>query len=345
MSEPGVYTVIDIGGTSLRIGRYETATGRLTAVDRFPTDGLAVHPDHTAVPLQHRVSRQLVDRARQAVREHGSCAVGIAFAGPVTTDGWATAAPTIWGGGGPPVPVRALVEEQLRLPVVVVNDITAALWRYAEPSAGQVPFCLLTVSSGIGGKVYWNGEVLLDARGHGGELGHWRCDLSPQAPLCDCGGRGHLGALASGRAMQRIARRTAREDPAGFAASALSGPAGSADGITTYHLVEAVHADDAFATDILRGGLRHLARAVTSVFTSIGVTRYIVIGGFALAVGERYADMLTACLVEQGCFGLDTTQIRQMVSLGAADDDHGLLGIGRLLATRLPATSLAESAR
>jgi len=100
-------------------------------------------------------------------------------------------------------------------------------------------------------------------------------------------------------------------------------------------LVAAVAADDPFATGVLSAALRHLASAVTAVYTAIGVRRYLIIGGFALAVGEPFARLLTEQLIDLGCFGLDDDQIRRMVSVGRADDDHGLLGIGRMVQATL----------
>lgn len=88
----------------------------------------------------------------------------------------------------------------------------------AEPQR----FCLLTIGSGTGNKVFHGGEILLDADGHGGELGHWVCDASPGAPLCDRGASGHLGAITSGRGVLAAARRAAVADCAGFARSRLA---------------------------------------------------------------------------------------------------------------------------
>ncbi|WP_405014799.1 ROK family protein [Kitasatospora sp. NBC_01539] len=332
MSEPA-FTVADLGGTTLRTARYDTGTGTLTDIRRTPTDGMARHPGAPVPELQDRVVRQLADLTAEAVGRHGSTALAVAFAGPVTADGRVVTAPTVWGERGDPLPLRLRLEERLGLPVVVVNDLTAAVWRYVT-GPGEQPFCLITVSSGIGSKVYRAGEVLLDPEGHGGEIGHWTCDPSPHAPLCDCGGRGHLGGIASGRGLQAAARRAALADPDGYARSYLGLAAPAADLLDNRTLVAAIRADDPFATAVLRGGLAHLASAVTSVFTSIGVRRYVLMGGFALAVGPRFARLLTEEIERLGCFGLTTEEIRRMVELGAPDDDHGLIGAGRLLAAR-----------
>ncbi|MFC8716296.1 ROK family protein [Kitasatospora sp. NPDC057198] len=327
------FTVIDLGGTTLRTARYGVDEDTVTDVRRVPTDGIGEHPDLPVAEVQTRVMEQVAALAAEAVERHGSSAVAVAFAGPVTADGRALAAPTVWGGPGEQVAVRQWLEERLGLPVVVVNDLTAAVWRYVEP-ADERPFCLITVSSGIGNKVFRDGEVLLDSEGHGGEIGHWTVDPSPDAAPCDCGGRGHLGALASGRGALAAARRAALADPDGYARSALAAAAPDPGLLDNRAVVAAVRAGDGFATEALRGGFTALASAITAMFTSIGIRRYLLIGGFALAVGPRYAELLTAELERLGCFGLSSEEIRRMVVLGVADDDSGLIGAGRLLAAR-----------
>jgi glucokinase len=328
----GPLTVLDVGGTTLRTGTYDPATGAVSGVRRVLVEGMARHPGDPVAVLQQRVVDQIVHEAGR--HTGGPRAVGVAFAGPISASGLVLAAPTVWGRRGDPLPLGQLLTERIGAPVVVVNDLTAAAWRYAATEAE--PFCLLTVSSGIGNKVFRNGEVLLDADGHGGELGHWVCDPSPDAPLCDCGARGHLGGIASGRGVLAAARRAAAADPARFARSRLAGLCGGrADGITNPAVAAAVREGDEFTTEVLRGTLTHLAQAIGAVFTSIGVCRYLVMGGFALAVGERYRELLVGELVRLGCFGLDATAVDALVSLGRPDDDHGLIGVGRLLAERM----------
>ncbi|MGW0769148.1 ROK family protein [Streptomyces sp. NPDC002676] len=333
-----VFTVLDVGGTTLRVGTYDPTTGAVSRVRRVPVDGMHRDPGAPVAVLQRRVVSQIVREVAGHTGGRPPRALGVAFAGPITAAGLVLAAPTVWGRRGDPLPLGELLTERTGAPAVVVNDLTAAAWRYAATEPGD--FCLLTVSSGIGNKVFRGGEVLVDADGHGGELGHWVCDLSPDAPLCDCGGRGHLGAIASGRGVLAAARRAARADGMSFRGSRLAALChGRAERIDNRAVAEAVRAGDPFATQVLRGTLAPLAQAITGVFTSIGVCRYILMGGFALAVGEPYRRLLVAELVRLGCFGLDPGQIDRMVSLGVADDDHGLIGAGRLLADRTPVSS------
>jgi glucokinase len=335
MTHPGgTFIVADIGGTTLRIGHVTAGDPTVRGVRRIATEGLARHPEAPVAELQQRVLGQLdAELAAYLARSEaaGARAVGLSFAGPTTVDGVALAAPTIWGEGGASVAMNAHLGARLGIPVLTVNDITAAAWRYVR--AENDAFCLFTVSSGIGSKVFRRGEVLIDDAGFGGELGHWRVDWSAAAPPCDCGGRGHLGGIASGRGILRATRAAARQRLGEFGVSALAASsAGRPEGITNEAVALAVRGGDAFAVDVLRVALRPLAQAVASVFSSIGIRRYIFIGGFAVAVGPRFVELLGDELTELGCFGLAPTQVRAMLTLGAADDDHSLIGVGRLLA-------------
>ncbi|MEU9481055.1 ROK family protein [Streptomyces sp. NPDC048191] len=329
--------VADVGGTTLRTACWDTAARALTGVRRVPVRGTGGRDAEHVAEAQKTVVDQLaqeIARVRDSPEGLGATSVGVAFAGPVTADGTVTGAPTVWGGGGAPLPLAGLLTERTGLPVTVVNDTTAAAWRYVTP--GGPSFCLFTISSGISNKIYAGDRVLVDDAGHGGELGHLLCDPAPDAPRCDCGGRGHLGALASGRGMLAAARRAARARPEAFAASGLAalcaaGAAPQADDITNRALARAAREGDPFAVAVLRSGLAHLATAVGSVFLGTGVRRHVFVGGFALAVGERFLDVLAEELCRAGCFGLSASEVREMLVLGAPDDDHCLIGMGRLL--------------
>jgi predicted NBD/HSP70 family sugar kinase len=332
-----VFLIADVGGTTLRIGRMIAGSHTVQHVLRFPTEGLALYPGERGVELQRRVVDQLVATLTAyllSAEGAGIEAVGIAFAGPLTAQGMVIAAPTIWGAGAPPLPLGKLLQKRIQLPVTVANDITAAAWRYSETE--DQPFCLFTVSSGIGNKVFWRGEVLTGEDGHGGELGHWCVDQSAEAIACDCGGRGHLGAVASGRGVVAVAIRVAQRQPRRFFRSCLFEHArGQPERITSNALATAVRAGDLFAVNILHEALRPLASAIACLFAAIGIRRFLFIGGFATAVGGRFLSILGDELVRLGCFGLNEAATHAMLQLGVPDDDHSLIGMGRMLTTAL----------
>lgn len=50
----------------------------------------------------------------------------------------------------------------------MLNDVTAAGWRYVAPEpVGEDFFCMVTVSSGVGNKLFRRGEVMVPQDGRG----------------------------------------------------------------------------------------------------------------------------------------------------------------------------------
>ena len=72
---------------------------------------------------------------------------------------------------------------------------------------------LFTVSSGIGSKMFdrKSSQGVIDHLPYAGEIGHIVINDDAHAPVCDCGAKGHLQAIASGRGIERAARREAPE--------------------------------------------------------------------------------------------------------------------------------------
>ena len=97
--------------------------------------------------------------------------------------------------------------------VTVENDANAAAWGEFRFGAGKdvEHQVFITLGTGVGGGVITHGVLLRGAQGAGGELGH--VTLDPEGPLCGCGNRGCLEALASGTAIQRRAREFANDRP------------------------------------------------------------------------------------------------------------------------------------
>jgi C7-cyclitol 7-kinase len=325
------YLVIDIGGTNLRSAVFDAARGELLDVRRGAVESFLTHPHLTAAELCERLIAQLEQIALEHQARVPISGVGISFPGPVNQDGEVHSAATLWGSGAPTVPLRLRLQQRLNMPVVVMNDISAAVYRY-RPRFDQ-DFAVITVSSGIGNKVFAAGKLLLNQRGLGGELGHHRVVTGEDALPCDCGGLGHLGAIASGRGAERLAQRWAAREPSRFAASRLFGlTAGAADRIDTRALVQAIRAGDALACDVLRFGQAHLAASIALLYNAIGVERFLFIGGFCLALGEAYVAQLRERMGEADLFGLPPQRRDAMIVLGEDDDDHSLLGLGRYFA-------------
>jgi glucokinase len=257
-------------------------------------------------------------------------AVAVGFPGPVTPAGDALAAPTLWPGEPPGRFALGAALETLwpGAQVLVLNDLTAAGYAYAAAHGPQ--FCLVNVSSGIGNKVFIDGEPLVGRRGVGGEIGHVVVDRSPDAPVCDCGVRGDLAALASGRGALRMARQRAQLDPSRYARSQpgerTRGDPGS---LTNEILAAGFRAADPWTLEALRPGAAALGSTLALVAAAVGVDRFVLLGGFARALGERYRGEVAAAAASGSSLVPQTWDTN--VLLGTLGDDAGLLGAARRL--------------
>lgn len=316
--------LFDVGGTSLRAARWEGGPGLAAAV-RCATPGFLQHPDRNGPELVTALVQAMIELAeRLGLRHPDGLLVG--FAGPVDERGRPWAAPTLWSDRVAfPLDLPALLAAAFPgARIAVLNDVSAAGYRYLRE--GERSFCVVTVSSGVGHKVFVDGQPAVGSHGRGGELGHLRVDWRAEAPRCDCGGLGHLGAVASGRAVAAAAVALAAEDPAAFLTSSLGIAATLPERVHAELLV--AQAEDPWAGRLLGRLGAPLGRALAMLHLDTGVERFVLIGGFALAAGPVWRAAVVAA-AREGCW--DTGQDWEaMVQLGLADDDAGLIGLGVL---------------
>lgn len=194
MTEPGPAIGIDVGGTktaALLVDREGTVLAR---------EVLATPADDERATLA-----TMVDAARSVAGASSAVVgVGIAAAGMVDREGTLRYAPNLsWRD----VPLVPHVGGELGLPVVAENDVNAAAWGEYRHGAGQGSPNLLMVSvgTGIGGGIVFDGRLYRGVNGFAGEIGHVVVD--PTGPPCGCGNRGCWEQLASGNAITRAGRR------------------------------------------------------------------------------------------------------------------------------------------
>jgi glucokinase len=109
--------------------------------------------------------------------------------------------------------VRTLAERH-RLPVRVLDDAAALTvaehWRGA--ARGRRNVVGIVVGPTVDGAVLIDGRLVRGTTGNAGRIGHVCVD--PFGPVCACGGRGCLTALAGGSAIERWAVEHGHPDPA-----------------------------------------------------------------------------------------------------------------------------------
>ncbi len=311
----------DLGGTFLRCGV-------------VAEDGTVRHVERLRLAAGPPPWDEIVEHIASFARRHARAAdpgepLVVAFPGPLDASERALCAPTVAGGRRGVPDLATAVGERSGRAVRLINDVSAAGW-YLQDKLDAERFVVVTVSSGIGCKLVDRGRrrPVVDDLPYAGEIGHVVVDERPGAPLCDCGGSGHLGAIASGRGIERSARRIAAQAPKLFARSLCARSYGAtAAGLTNEaHLVPAARAGDPWAWAAIRTGVMPLARALALIVHVAAAQRIVVIGGFAQQLGQRYADELTAALRRVSSGPEFEVPVGELVVLWDAEDEPCLRG-------------------
>lgn len=269
---------VDLGGTKIALGMVDE-DGRMIELLRFDTDTRGG---------PQAVIGQIVKGVRQLSRD-GSISIsgiGLGVAGQVDAEtGTVRFAPNLdWHD----VPLRADIEQACSVPVVVTNDVRAALWGEWLFGAGRGISDLVCVfiGTGIGGGLVSGGKVIEGCSNTAGEIGHITVEIN--GPLCNCGNRGCMEAIAGGWAIARRAKERVNADPK-FGATVLKTAGGSADDITARTLIQACHAGDALAMEIMNGATEALGAGISSLVNALNPCRIVLGGGIVEGMPELIA--------------------------------------------------------
>ena len=266
---------VDLGGTKLLVGIVDHG-GRVLAEDRIatPREG----PESVARAIRD-LAREL--RASLSLDAATLAGVGVAVAGPTDHDRGVVYDPPNLNGWRDETPFGPLLARELKETVHLENDANAAALGEAWVGAGRGvrDLAYITVSTGIGGGFILGGRLYRGANGTAGEIGHMIVD--PDGPLCHCGNRGCLEALASGTAIARQAREAvARGDR-----TELHRLANRPDEITAAAVAEAAQAGDPLSADLYRQAGARIG-LVLSNFMALLNPAMIVVGGGVSKTGE-----------------------------------------------------------
>jgi glucokinase len=324
--------LFDLGGTFLRAG-IAGCDGRVAQHARTRIRSIA--NGFNAEVIWPQVLASIIAYASEHAADVSSSApVVLSFPGPVTAGGRALQAPTVAGGSAAVFDLASAVRQETGRRVFLLNDISAAAWRIAE-SRPERRFLVVTVSSGIGAKIFdrCHAAGVLDQPPYAGEIGHVVVDESESAPVCDCGGRGHLGAIASGRGIERQARIRAARDESAFLSSKVSCEFGATPETLNneQHLVPAILAGDQWATQLVTEFTRPLARSLLIITMAAGLERVFIIGGFAQALGSLYLAILRAMANEYSRYDVMLNHLDSLFELAPKEDEVSLEGCAAFL--------------
>jgi glucokinase len=192
------YTIgIDLGGTKIAAALMNENGILVNSVD-IATEA-AGGPNVVMARMQ-----RTVEDVMQGISSSEVKGVGIGAPGPLNPiTGMVYSPPNLPGWNE--IPLRTEMARRLQMDTFVDNDANAAALAEARlgAGAGTSHLVYVTVSTGIGGGVVFDGQIIHGSSGAAAEVGHMIVD--PDGPLCPCGNHGCLEALASGTAIRRLA--------------------------------------------------------------------------------------------------------------------------------------------
>ena len=259
---------LDLGGTNIKTVVLEAED------DHYLVVASSTAPTHAERGPAAVVGR-LVELGRDALVEHGpALRVGLGIPGLFNRDdGVAVMLPNLpglWDG----VPLRSSVSAGLGAPVGLVNDARAFTLAEGRMGAGRGCGTLIgmTLGTGVGGGILVDGRLHLGAWGRAGEIGHQA--VLPDGPVCGCGNRGCVEAVAKADELSRLAGRP-----------------------TAMDVFDGVRDGDPKCRAAVHTVGTYLGIGLANLVTVFGPER-IVVGGGISAAGDLVLDPIRAALRE-----------------------------------------------
>jgi len=298
---------IDLGGTNIA-GGLVSDEDKIVFTTSLPT--LAERSCEAVVADIVQVIETLINKA--AVMGDPVVAIGIGVPGLVDAKGEVVLHLTNLNWDD--VPLKALIQEKVDLPVFIENDANAAA--YAEWHSGALKDAevavLVTLGTGVGGGLIIGKKLYRGKRGVG-ELGHMI--IQRHGRQCGCGLKGCFEAYASATGLVRTAQEVMTD-------SSEPSQMRSVSGLTPKMVIDFAKGGDQLALQAFDETMDYLAIGINNLINTLDPDCVAIGGGLAHA-GDFLLDVVKA-KVQQIAFGqdLEPTPIRFAHYL----NDAGIIG-------------------
>ena len=248
---------VDLGGTNLRVAAVD-ANGKI--LDKVSRRAIYDGGPEKVVNDIAEVVREI--RARVGLPDLRG--VGIGVPGFIDID-----AGVVLGSANLPgfqgFPVRDAIQKQLGTQIILENDANAAALGEMWIGAGKnvKDLVLLTLGTGIGGGIVFNGRVLHGFLGMAGEFGHMT--IFPDGNPCGCGNYGCLEKHASATAIAAMGR--------------MMHFTGDKGNVTAKHVYELAMAGNDRAILVFESMGRALGIAIANLINIFNFPLYLLMGG------------------------------------------------------------------
>lgn len=266
-----------------------------------------------------RITKTVSQAIRDAdVSKKDIAAIGIGCPGPLDLDkGIIHAAPNLsWSN----VHVKEHLESEFKCPAFIMNDVDAGVYgEYRFGSAANARTALgVFPGTGIGGGCVYDGKIVRGTHASCMEIGH--IQVVADGPLCGCGNRGCLEAVASRLV---IAAQCSAAAYRGQAPYLMEHVGTDLKNIRSGALSSAIAAGDTQVEKIVRDAARHIGFAVGSMVNLLAPDVVVLGGGLVEAMTDLFITEVSTTAKSRA---LATLAASFRVVAAELGDDAGVMG-------------------
>lgn len=273
---------------------------------------------------------RIIEIIEESIKKAGNppiVSIGLGVPGPVDTkNGIVVDTPNI---GWKNFPIVEILSKHFSLPVFLDNDVnlgTYAEWlmgnnREAKHVVGVFP------GTGIGGGLIINRKIVHGASGGAGEIGHMTMQID--GPLCGCGKKGCLEALASRIAiMKEISALILRGESEYLQERVGTDISKIRSGI----IAEAIENGEKKVENIVRKSAFLTGVAIANLINILSPELVILGGGLINALGKIYEEEIQRAVKEHA---MPFLRKKVVIEIGRLGDDAVALGACLLCAKKI----------
>ena len=306
---------VDLGGTNVRAAVIDRVSEQIVARGENISSRGMEGPELTAMQIAAAAQTALDGAGANAAQVLG---VGVAVPGHVKArEGvvkWAPNFKDQWKD----VPIAALIERHLGLPVQIGNDANLAALGEFRFGAGRAVrhLVMVTLGTGIGGGIIVDGRLLDGADGGAGEIGHMVINPGGR------GGNSAFGSVEGETQRDAIIERAARKIQEGYETSLGAQVDFDRFALTPAIIAEEARKGDAIALEVFEETGYYLGLCVTNLINLLNPEMVVIGGGIAQA-GDIILDPIRRTVTATAIRSLSRTCRIVPAELG---DNAGIFG-------------------
>lgn len=227
------------------------------------------------------------------------------------------------------VPLRSMVEAEFGIPCLLEDSARAiALAERHFGAGGQFQdFMYIDVGMGIGAAIFIDGLLYRGSGGSAGEIGH--ITLEEAGPLCFCGNRGCLEALASCAAIIENVKAAIRQGVGTMVAEMVDG---DLDRIDVETIAQAAAKNDSLSYRALNEAAAHIGAAAADLVNLLNPSALIFGGALFRAAPDFLLKDLQRTIRQRA---LEKSANDAQLLVSSLGSDAGARGAAWLIAEKL----------